>query len=84
MNWARRVSAVFGPAVLRVAETIAHCRVPIRGFIDIGAGTGWLLDALEVLLPDDAHTGIEGPMHIAQRADDVVRIGGAMWQGRPR
>ena len=42
----------FGPAVLRVAETIAYCRVPIRGFIDIGAGTGWLLDALEVLLPE--------------------------------
>jgi hypothetical protein len=42
----------FGPALLRVAETIAYCRVPIRGFIDIGAGTGWLLDALEVLLPE--------------------------------
>jgi hypothetical protein len=42
----------FGPAVLRVAETIAYCRVPIRGFVDIGAGTGWLLDALEVLLPE--------------------------------
>jgi hypothetical protein len=38
--------------VLRVAETIAYCRIPIRRFIDIGAGTGWLLDALETLLPE--------------------------------
>jgi hypothetical protein len=42
----------FGPAVLRVAETIAYCRIPIHAFIDIGAGTGWLLDALEALLPE--------------------------------
>lgn len=42
----------FGPAILRVAETIAYCRLPIRNFIDIGAGTGWLLDALHVLLPE--------------------------------
>jgi len=42
----------FGPAILRVAETIAYCRVPIRNFVDIGAGTGWLLDALAVLLPE--------------------------------
>ncbi len=42
----------FGPAVLRVAETIAYCRIPIHAFVDIGAGTGWLLDALEVLLPE--------------------------------
>jgi hypothetical protein len=38
--------------VLRAAETIAYCRVPIRAFVDIGAGTGWLLDALETLLPE--------------------------------
>jgi hypothetical protein len=42
----------FGPAVLRVAETIAYCRIPIDSFIDIGAGTGWLLDALAMLLPE--------------------------------
>jgi hypothetical protein len=42
----------FGPALLRVAETIAYCRRPIESFIDVGAGTGWLLDALEVLLPE--------------------------------
>jgi hypothetical protein len=42
----------FGPAVLRVAETIAYCRIPIRAFLDIGAGTGWLLDALRTLLPE--------------------------------
>jgi hypothetical protein len=42
----------YGPAIQRVAETIAYCRIPIHAFIDIGAGTGWLLDALEVLLPE--------------------------------
>ena len=42
----------FGPAIMRVAETIAYCRIPIGAFIDIGAGTGWLLDALAVLLPE--------------------------------
>jgi SAM-dependent methyltransferase len=42
----------FGPAVLRVAETIAYCRIPIHAFVDIGAGTGWLLDALGELLPE--------------------------------
>ena len=54
--WNSEVSAArercFGPAVLRVAETIAYCRIPIHAFIDIGAGTGWLLDALDVLLPE--------------------------------
>jgi len=42
----------FGPAIMRVAETIAYCRLPIQAFIDVGAGTGWLLDALETLLPE--------------------------------
>ena len=42
----------FGPALLRVAETIAYCRIPVNAFIDLGAGTGWLLDALETLLPE--------------------------------
>lgn len=42
----------YGPAILRVAETIAYCRLPIQHFIDIGAGTGWLLDALQALLPE--------------------------------
>ena len=54
--WQNELSAArercFGPAIQRVAETIAYCRIPIHAFIDIGAGTGWLLDALEVLLPE--------------------------------
>ena len=37
---------------MRVAETIAYCRLPIHAFIDIGAGPGWLLDAMNVLLPE--------------------------------
>jgi len=35
-----------------VAETIAYCRRPIEAFIDLGDGTGWLLDTLEMLLPE--------------------------------
>ncbi len=54
--WRNELSAArercFGPAVLRVAETIAYCRLPIHAFVDIGAGTGWLLDALERSLPE--------------------------------
>jgi hypothetical protein len=50
LNAARK--RCYGPAIQRVAETIAYCRIPIHAFIDIGAGTGWLLDALEVLLPE--------------------------------
>jgi hypothetical protein len=42
----------FGSSLLRVAETIAYCRILIRRFIDIGVGTRWLLDALEILLPE--------------------------------
>jgi hypothetical protein len=54
--WRKELGAArercYGPAVLRVAETIAYCRIPIHAFVDIGAGTGWLLDALDVLLPE--------------------------------
>lgn len=54
--WANELNAArercFGPALLRVAETIAYCRIPIHNFVDIGAGTGWLLDALEALMPE--------------------------------
>ena len=68
----------FGPAVLRVAETIAYCRLPIRAFVDIGAGTGWLLDALETLLPEviDRFHAVEPypppPPHRTSNANYVV------------
>lgn len=44
----------FGVSLVRVAETFRLCRIPINRFIDIGAGTGGLLDALTVLMPEIA------------------------------
>ncbi len=41
-----------GASLVRVAETIRLCRIPIRRFIDIGTGTGGLLDTLAELLPE--------------------------------
>jgi GT2 family glycosyltransferase/SAM-dependent methyltransferase len=42
----------FGTSVIRVAEVFRMCRIPIRRFIDIGSGTGALLDALDRLMPE--------------------------------
>jgi hypothetical protein len=41
----------FGSTPIRVAETLLYCRRPVRRFLDIGAGSGHLLDALAILLP---------------------------------
>ncbi len=51
----------YGSSLARVAETIRMCRIPVERFIDIGAGTGSLLDALDRLLPElsDRFWGIE-------------------------
>jgi hypothetical protein len=43
-----------GASLVRVAETIRLCRIPIRRFIDIGTGAGGLLDSLAELLPEIA------------------------------
>jgi SAM-dependent methyltransferase len=43
-----------GGSLARVAETMRLCRVPIKRFIDIGAGSGGLLDCLAELLPEIA------------------------------
>lgn len=51
----------FGAGLMRSAETIRMCRIPIERFIDIGSGAGTLLDAVTGLLPEiaDRFYGIE-------------------------
>ncbi len=51
----------FGPALSRVAETLLYARLPVRRFLDIGTGPGFLLDALSTYLPvsRDMFWGIE-------------------------
>jgi hypothetical protein len=41
----------YGSSLARVAETVLYCRIPVRRFIDIGSGPGYLLDALSCYLP---------------------------------
>ena len=55
--WARS----YGPALARVAETILYTRRPIKRFLDIGSGPGYLLDALSYYLPtsNNVFHGIE-------------------------
>jgi hypothetical protein len=50
-----------GTSIARVAETIRMARIPVRRFIDIGSGSGLLLDSLAELLPElaDIFYGIE-------------------------
>ena len=43
----------FGPALVRVAETLFYARRPVRRFLDVGAGSGLLLDAIGTLLPEE-------------------------------
>ncbi len=38
-------------SLARVAELFLYARIPIRKFVDIGSGPGYLLDALEYQLP---------------------------------
>jgi hypothetical protein len=51
----------FGSSLARVAEAFLYCRRPIKRFIDIGTGPGYLLDALAIHLPHAADTfyGVE-------------------------
>jgi len=42
----------FGSSVNRCAEVFFYANIPINKFLDIGAGTGYLLDALSVLMPE--------------------------------
>lgn len=53
--WANEMKAArercYGTSLVRVAETFYYARRPIRKFIDIGTGSGLLLEALGSLLP---------------------------------
>jgi Zn ribbon nucleic-acid-binding protein len=53
--WESELSAAreraWGPALARVAEVILYCRIPIKRFIDIGTGPGYILDSLSWALP---------------------------------
>ena len=53
--WAFEMAAAkercYGSTLVRVAEVFYYARRPIGRFIDIGAGSGLLLDALSTLLP---------------------------------
>ena len=42
----------FGSSVNRCAEVFLYSRIPIKKFLDIGTGPGFLLDALSVLMPN--------------------------------
>jgi hypothetical protein len=51
----------FGSSLARAAEAVLYCRIPVRQFIDIGSGPGYLLDALSTYLPShrDCFYGVE-------------------------
>lgn len=42
----------FGSSINRVCEVFLYSRIPIKRFLDVGSGPGYLLDALSVLAPD--------------------------------
>jgi hypothetical protein len=42
----------FGPSINRVCEVFLYSRIPIKRFVDIGAGPGYLLEALSNLAPN--------------------------------
>ncbi|MFP3644410.1 methyltransferase domain-containing protein [Paraburkholderia sp. SIMBA_054] len=51
----------YGSSLQRIAETFLYCRIPVRRFVDIGSGPGYLLDAASSALPDaaDMFYGVE-------------------------
>jgi hypothetical protein len=53
--WGEELSAArersYGSSINRVAETLLYARIPVRNFLDIGSGPGYLVDALSALLP---------------------------------
>ncbi|HEX3550163.1 MAG TPA: class I SAM-dependent methyltransferase [Candidatus Elarobacter sp.] len=51
----------YGTSLARVAEAVLYARTPIRRFLDVGTGHGFLLDALAMHLPAhrDTFYGVE-------------------------
>jgi hypothetical protein len=73
--WAEEIASArersYGGSIARVAETLRMSRIPVRRFLDIGSGPGFLLDALAALLPGMAEMfhGIELlPPPLAERS----------------
>ena len=56
--WAKELAdsrqRCWGPGIVRVAEILRLSRIPVRRFLDIGCGPGFLLDSLAGLLPTTA------------------------------
>ena len=63
--WEKELGAArersYGQSLARVSEVLLYARTPVRRFIDIGTGSGYLLDALAFFLPSatDKFHGIE-------------------------
>ena len=57
--WDEEVAAArersWGASLARVAEVFLYATIPIKKFIDIGSGPGYLLDALQYQLPSSSH-----------------------------
>lgn len=53
--WAAELAAAkdraYGSSLARAAEALLYCRIPVKRFVDIGTGPGFLLDALAAYLP---------------------------------
>lgn len=45
----------YGSSLARVAEAVVYCTIPVHRFVDIGTGSGYLLDALSTYLPSHRH-----------------------------
>ncbi len=58
---AAAVERAYGSSLARFAEVVLYARLPVRRFLDIGTGHGFLLDALTMHLPSHGQTffGVE-------------------------
>lgn len=63
--WQDELSAArdrsYGSSLARAAEALLYCSIPVKRFVDIGTGPGYLLDALASFLPSssDKFYGVE-------------------------
>jgi hypothetical protein len=81
--WAKELASArqrsYSSGVVRVAETLRLSRIPVRRFLDIGTGPGFLLDALAALSPGSAGMfhGIESlpPPRAVRSSHPNYRIG---------
>ena len=58
---AAALDRAYGGSLARVAEVLLYARTPVRRFLDVGTGHGFLLDALSLHLPSHRHAfyGVE-------------------------